>query len=52
MQLQQQLATLSPRASLVVAEGSGHDIQIDRPGVVIDAIEQIAGVAKAHSGCP
>jgi pimeloyl-ACP methyl ester carboxylesterase len=41
MRLQQQLATLSPKGKLIVAEGSGHDIQIDRPNVVIDAIRQI-----------
>jgi pimeloyl-ACP methyl ester carboxylesterase len=42
MRLQQQLAALSPRGRLIVAEGSGHDIQIDRPNVVIDAVRQIA----------
>ena len=42
MGLQQQLATLSPRADLIVAQGSGHDIQIDRPVTVIDAIRRMA----------
>jgi pimeloyl-ACP methyl ester carboxylesterase len=41
MRLQQQLATLSPRANLIVAQGSGHDIQIDRPDMVIDAIRRM-----------
>jgi pimeloyl-ACP methyl ester carboxylesterase len=41
MRLQQQLATLSPQATFVVAQGSGHDIQLDRPGAVIDAIKRM-----------
>lgn len=41
MRLQEQLATLSPKASLVVAQGSGHDIQIDRPKIVIDAVKRL-----------
>jgi pimeloyl-ACP methyl ester carboxylesterase len=41
MDLQRQLATLSPRADFMVAQGSGHDIQIDRPGMVIDAIRRM-----------
>jgi pimeloyl-ACP methyl ester carboxylesterase len=46
MQLQQQLATLSPQGTLVVANGSGHDVQIDRPEMVIDAVRQIARAAR------
>jgi pimeloyl-ACP methyl ester carboxylesterase len=42
MQLQRQLATLSPRSTLVVAEGSGHDVHIDRPDIVIDAVRRMA----------
>ena len=38
MWLQQQLATLSPRGSLIVAQGSGHDVQLDRPETVIEAV--------------
>ena len=41
MQLQRQLATLSPRATLVVAQDSGHDIQLERPGIVIDAVKRM-----------
>jgi pimeloyl-ACP methyl ester carboxylesterase len=40
MRLQQQLATLSPQATLIVAQGSGHDVQIDRPQTVIDALSE------------
>jgi pimeloyl-ACP methyl ester carboxylesterase len=42
MHLQRQLATLSPRAELIVAEGSGHNVQLDRPGAVVDAIRRMA----------
>jgi pimeloyl-ACP methyl ester carboxylesterase len=41
MRLQQQLATLSSKATLIVAQGSGHDIQIDRPDTVIEAIRRM-----------
>jgi pimeloyl-ACP methyl ester carboxylesterase len=44
MQLQQQLATLSAKGTLVVAQGSGHDVQLDRPQSVIDAVREIAKV--------
>jgi pimeloyl-ACP methyl ester carboxylesterase len=47
MQLQQQLATLSPKATFIVAQDSGHDVQIDRPDTVIDAIRRMAEAAKA-----
>ncbi len=41
MQLQQQLAILSPRGRLVVAQDCGHDVQADCPQVVIEAIRQM-----------
>ncbi|HEY6983883.1 alpha/beta hydrolase [Reyranella sp.] len=46
MRLQQQLATLSARGTLIVAEGSGHDVQLDRPQIVIDAVRRMAGAAQ------
>ena len=42
MRLQQGLAAVSRQSVLVVAEGSGHDVQVDRPAVVIDAVRQMA----------
>lgn len=45
MRLQRRLATLSPRATFMVAQGSGHDVQIDRPDAVIDAIKRIVETA-------
>jgi pimeloyl-ACP methyl ester carboxylesterase len=48
MRLQEQLANLSPsKATFIVAWGSGHDVQVDRPETVIDAVRQIAGAAVA-----
>jgi pimeloyl-ACP methyl ester carboxylesterase len=52
MQLQQQLAALSPQSTFIVEQGSGHDVQFDRPNSVIDAIKQIAGAAKLNSVNP
>jgi pimeloyl-ACP methyl ester carboxylesterase len=48
MRLQQGLARLSPRGELVVANGSGHDVAIDRPALVIAAVKKLAeGMAGA-----
>ncbi|WP_456733302.1 alpha/beta fold hydrolase [Bradyrhizobium sp. USDA 3364] len=46
MRLQQQLATLSPQGSLIVAQGSGHDVQLDRPETVIDAVRRMAAAVQ------
>ncbi len=42
MRLQQQLTTLSPQSTFIVADGSGHDVQVDRPETVIDAVRRVA----------
>jgi pimeloyl-ACP methyl ester carboxylesterase len=39
--LQTELAALSPQGKLVLADQSGHYIQLDQPNLVIDAIEQV-----------
>jgi pimeloyl-ACP methyl ester carboxylesterase len=41
MQLQRQLAALSPKSTLIIAQGSGHDVQMDQPDLVIKAIRQV-----------
>jgi pimeloyl-ACP methyl ester carboxylesterase len=46
MRLQRQLATLSPQATFIVAQGSGHDVQVDRPETVIDAVRRMASAAQ------
>jgi pimeloyl-ACP methyl ester carboxylesterase len=40
MQLQKELVKLSPNAKHVVIEDSGHYINLDRPDVVVKAIQQ------------
>jgi hypothetical protein len=39
--LQTELAALSSEGELVLAETSGHYIQLDQPELVIDAIQQV-----------
>jgi hypothetical protein len=46
MRLQQQLATLSPQSTLIVAQGSGHDVQVDRPEIVVDAARRMMKEVK------
>jgi pimeloyl-ACP methyl ester carboxylesterase len=46
LRLQQQLAQLSPQGRLIVAQGSGHDIQIDRPALVVSSLKVLAGRAS------
>jgi pimeloyl-ACP methyl ester carboxylesterase len=48
MRLQQQLATLSPQGSLIVAQGSGHDVQLDRPEAVIEAVRRMAAAVAGR----
>ena len=45
--LQTELAALSPQGKLVLADKSGHHIQLDQPNLVIDATEQV--IAATHS---
>jgi pimeloyl-ACP methyl ester carboxylesterase len=55
-ELQAGLARLSPRARQVIAERSGHFIQLDRPDVVTAAVREVAGAVaasdRAASGGP
>jgi pimeloyl-ACP methyl ester carboxylesterase len=45
-QLQLELAALSTHGKRIVADGSGHNIQRDRPDVVIGAVEELLAVAR------
>lgn len=45
--LQRELAALSMRSTHVVAEQSGHDIQVDQPDLVIDAIRGLVEASRA-----
>jgi pimeloyl-ACP methyl ester carboxylesterase len=40
-ELQSELAALSSEGKLIIAEQSGHTIQIDQPDLVIDAVREI-----------
>lgn len=47
MRLQEGLAALTPGGELVVAEGSGHHVQLDRPEIVVEAVRRVAAEAAA-----
>jgi pimeloyl-ACP methyl ester carboxylesterase len=49
LECQDDLARLSTRATHVVAKGSGHQIQKERPDLVIATIRQVVEQAKARS---
>jgi pimeloyl-ACP methyl ester carboxylesterase len=44
--MQQEQAQLSSNGSHLVVKGSGHDIQIDKPEAVVDAIRKVVSQAK------
>jgi len=45
---QQRLAALSTKGSLMVAKGSGHYIQLEQPGLVLDAVRQVVTQVRGH----
>jgi pimeloyl-ACP methyl ester carboxylesterase len=48
-ELQAELAGLSSQGRLIVAEGSGHYIQLERPQLVIDAIAEVVTAARTRT---
>lgn len=48
-ELQAELAKLSSNSQMLVAEKSGHGIQIDQPGLVVDAIRQMVETVRRVS---
>ncbi|HZG68167.1 MAG TPA: hypothetical protein VEZ12_15590 [Herpetosiphonaceae bacterium] len=46
VRLQTELAALSPQAKLLVAEQSGHDIHLEQPELVIDAINEVRAAGQ------
>jgi pimeloyl-ACP methyl ester carboxylesterase len=46
--LQAELAALSSQGKLMMAEGSGHYIQLERPQLVIDAIVEVVTAARTN----
>ena len=45
---QQEMAALSTQGSLVIAEHSGHAVQLEQPGVVVDAIDDVVAKVRAY----
>ena len=45
-ELPAELAALSPRGKRVVAEQSGHYIQVEQPKLVIEAIREVVEAAQ------
>ncbi len=48
--LQQDQASLSDRACLVLARESGHVVAIEQPAIVVDAIRNVVETARGHDG--
>ena len=44
---QQEMAALSTQGSLVVAEQSGHAVQLEEPGIILDAIDDMVAKVRA-----
>jgi pimeloyl-ACP methyl ester carboxylesterase len=50
--LQRERVKLSSNSELVIAEGSGHDVPIEKPDVIIAAVRKIAAYASGTGGHP
>ena len=48
-ELQAELAKLSSNSRMLVAKKSGHVIQVDQPGIVVDAIHQMVNTVRGIS---
>lgn len=44
---QQEMAALSTQGSLVIAEHSGHAVQLEEPGIILDAIDDVVAKVRA-----
>ena len=51
-QMQEELSHLSTNGTLVIAKGSGHDIQNQRPEIVIEAVHNVVNRAREKSASP
>lgn len=45
-QMQEELAALSPQGRVILAEGSGHGMMLDRPDLVVGAIQEVLAAAR------
>jgi pimeloyl-ACP methyl ester carboxylesterase len=50
LELQAELASLSPQGRLIRVEGSGHDILFQRPDLVVEAIRLVVSEARLAAG--
>lgn len=50
MVFQKDLAALSPRGTQVVADSSGHAVQLEQPQIVVDAIRQVVDQVRSAAG--
>lgn len=50
--MQEELTRLSTHSTLVIAKGSGHYIQNDRPDIVIEAVHNVVDQARKNSAAP
>jgi len=50
--LQESLKGLSPQSRRIIARGSGHHVDIDRPDVVVAAIRQVVDDVRQHKPDP
>jgi pimeloyl-ACP methyl ester carboxylesterase len=50
--LQESLKALSPQSRRIIARGSGHHVNIDRPDVVVAAIRQVVDDVRQHKPDP
>ena len=48
--MQEDLSRLSSNSSRVIAKGSGHYIQIEKPHVVIEAVRNVVDQCRAQTG--
>ena len=46
MQLQREFTKLSSNSAHLIVEESGHNIHLDRPGAVVDAIRQVVDAIR------
>lgn len=51
-QMQEELSHLSTNGTLVIAKGSGHDVQNQRPEIVIEAVHNVVMRAREKSASP
>ena len=52
LEMQKALARLSSRSKHIIAERSGHYIQMDQPEIVVDSVRQVVEATRASDRRP